>query len=276
MYIIKKVINNNAVLVTDSRLQEYVIMGSGIAFKKKVDDIIDKGSNIEKKFLLTKDSDKENIVDLIRTTDSTVINTLDEIVTMVSQNIAIDYNGYQYYSLLDHLIGTLNRIEKNIDIKSNFTSEDIMLYELELVVADKIARIIKSNLNITLTTEEIYIFAIHLNNAQNEISFSNLSQDIVIILKEILKIVQSSIEINKNDFFYNRFLLHLKFFALRHLNKTNEDNADSMLFDTLAKQYSLEKEIVEKICIHLDSKYSWKIFGDERLYLLLHLAKLNK
>ncbi len=275
MFYIKKMINNNALLVTNSRLQEYVIMDAGIGFGQKAGNYIEE-RDFNKMFLLTKDADKENLVDLITTTDSKVFETLELMIAVIKDYLPIDYNGYQYYSLLDHLIGTINRIDNNMMIKSGMSDEDMLIYELELVVSEKIARIIFEQLNLKLTTEEIYIFAIHLNNAQNEISFANLGQETVVILKEILKIVENELNIKKNSFFYNRFLLHLKFFALRHINLNETSDEESVLYESIIQKYQQENKCVELITKHLNDKYQWDISSDEKLYLLLHLAKLNK
>lgn len=276
MFFIKKVINNNALLVTDARLREFVIMDGGIGFGQKAGNYIEENVNYNKKFQLTKDKDQDNIVDLITTTDSKVFETLEEMTKLIREYLPIDYNGYQYYSLLDHLIGTINRIENGINIKSNLTDDSLLIYEIELVVSEKIARIILDNLNIKLTAEEIYIFAIHLNNAQNEISFANLGQETVIILKEILEIIDNELTIEKNTFFYNRFLLHLKFFALRHINLNETQNEQSVLYTSIAEKYADVDGCVKVITKHLFDKYGWEVSNDEMLYLLLHLAKLNK
>lgn len=52
--LIEKVLNNNVVITRDERNQEMIVMGKGLAFKKKVGDpIFD--SCIDKKFQLTND-----------------------------------------------------------------------------------------------------------------------------------------------------------------------------------------------------------------------------
>ncbi len=275
MYQIKKVINNNALLVADARLQEYVLMGNGIGFGiKETQTITDE--KVSKKFLLTKDADQENILDIIVNTDQDVFVALDRMIDVIKKYLPIDYNGYQYYSLLDHLIGTINRIEKGINFKTPINEEDILMYELELIVADKIARILHEELSLEISKEEIYVFAIHLNNAQNEISFSNLGNGTVIILKEILKIVNNNLAVDKKSFFYNRFILHLKFFVLRHLDHFENSEEHSLLYQSVSSTHLSESKCVDQISEHLITKYNWAISPDEKLYLLLHLAKLNK
>ena len=49
---INKVLNNNSAVVYDENNNEIVVIGKGIAFKKKVGDVIDPAS-IEKKFCLS-------------------------------------------------------------------------------------------------------------------------------------------------------------------------------------------------------------------------------
>lgn len=278
MFIIKKVINNNALLVTNTRLQEYVILSNGIAFNRKVGEALDESAKFEKKFLLTKDKNqRDNLLDLITTTDTEVFITLDKMITVIKEYLTIDYDGYQYYNLLDHLIGSINRIKEGIAVKSNFKEEDILLHEKELVVSEKIGRIMYETLNIQLTTDEIYIFAIHLNNAQNEVSFASLSSETAIAIKEVLAIVEEHLEIERNTFFYNRFLLHLKYFILRNKDNTivNRDE-QSVLYESISASNQEATECVEAISKFLNDKYGWKIINDEKLYILLHIMKLTK
>lgn len=276
MFIIKKMINNNALLVTDTRFQEYVVMGSGIGFQKHVNDYVDE-SLIEKKFLLDKGSDKESIIDLITTSNKEIFLIIDEVIQEISSIYKIELFSYQYYSLLDHLVGSISRMKNNISIAVN-EEIDVLGLETELVIAGKISQIIMNNVGMKLNRSEIYAFAIHINNAINDITLSNLNVITVNVIRDIKAILDKSLEVNTIDsFYYNRFLLHIKFFVIRcQSQEANQVDERNPLLVDMMSNYPKEYKIVREIQKDITSKYGWKVSDDEVLYLLLHIIKFKK
>lgn len=276
MYLIKKVINNNAMQVIDSRMQEYVLLGLGIGFDMAENLYIEDNDKIEKKFLLEKNRDSESIVKLIESVSFDLFKLNDQIIDIIQKYFSIEYSGYNYYNLLDHVTGCITRAENGIKLQSNLSKEDKIVYELELIASDQIVRLIEDFTKVSIEVEEVFIFAIHLNHAQNDLSFANMSEDTSIIIKRIIAIVKLHFTIDDSNYFFRRFILHLKYFTSRQLEKiVSEQNAGN-LYLNLIEEYPIHAKCVAEICNYLELENGWMITTDERFYLLLHIIKLGK
>ncbi|MEW8976755.1 MAG: CAT RNA binding domain-containing protein, partial [Exiguobacterium sp.] len=77
---IVKVFNNNVVAI-ESNGQEHVVMGRGIAFQKRMGDVIDE-SRIEKTFTLESKESRERFIDFLNEMPQAEIETVKEIVKM--------------------------------------------------------------------------------------------------------------------------------------------------------------------------------------------------
>ncbi|WP_214854815.1 CAT RNA binding domain-containing protein [Exiguobacterium sp. s166] len=77
---IVKVFNNNVVAI-ESNGQEHVVMGRGIAFQKRMGDVIDE-SRIEKVFTLESKESRERFIDFLNEMPQAEIETVKEIVKM--------------------------------------------------------------------------------------------------------------------------------------------------------------------------------------------------
>ena len=84
--IIKKVYNNNVLLVFDKLSdKELVVIGSGIGFKKSKGDIVDT-LKIEKKFVTQDDSFCDKINDLSKSVSDEIFGITNKIVDMLKIN----------------------------------------------------------------------------------------------------------------------------------------------------------------------------------------------
>lgn len=171
MLLIKKVINNNVLLVQDSKLQEFVIMGKGIGYQVRVGDYANKDA-VEKSFKLAND---ERLIDLVSTTDEKIFYLTNRLVDEIKQTLPIDFSGYNIYSFIDHISGIITRQQQNIVLDATFDEDILSMFDVELKLAQKLAQIISDEMEIELPQNEIIVLAIHISNAQNEMSFAKSS-----------------------------------------------------------------------------------------------------
>lgn len=273
MLLIKKVINNNVLLVQDSKLQEFVIMGKGIGYQVRVGDYANKDA-VEKSFKLAND---ERLIDLVSTTDEKIFYLTNRLVDEIKQTLPIDFSGYNIYSFIDHISGIITRQQQNIVLDATFDEDILSMFDVELKLAQKLAQIISDEMEIELPQNEIIVLAIHISNAQNEMSFANLSNQTVKIIKEITDIVRYYYkkDIDDNDFFYIRFISHLKFFVVRHLQNQVISDSNLDIYEITKEKYPKAHECNELVTTFLNTQYNWEISDDEKLYLLIHIAKIT-
>jgi beta-glucoside operon transcriptional antiterminator len=271
---IAKVINNNVISVYQEDKTELVIMGRGIAFKKKPGDNVDK-TLIQKVFALKNKQTSDNFKMLLREVPIELVVIVEEIVNDAKQNLGKQLNEIIYVSLTDHINFAVERHHKGIVIKNALLWEIKQLYKEEFKVGLKMLEQINQKLKIELPEDEAAFIAIHIINAEmNEEVITTM--DITRFMQRIINIVKYHFgtEFEEESLSYFRFITHLKFFAQRVLKGTHyEDNYDH-LYNMIKEQHKDAAACTEKIKVFVESEYDHKLTNEEMLYLTVHIERV--
>lgn len=250
-------------------------MGKGIAFKKKVKDIIVE-ENIEKIFTLSNPNINNKFIDLVSNIplEYTVIS--EKIIRYAKEKTGKKFNESIYISLTDHIYNAIERNRQGIIVTNGLSWETKRLYSEEYEVGLEALEIIKKEFDINLTEDEAAFIALHFVNA-------NLNEEMPILMgitkliQEILNIVKYNfnIEFDLDSLSYYRFVTHLKFFAQRLFNnKINDNNEENDLFDMIKGKYCEAYKCVIKIQKFILERYKYNLSKEEMLYLIIHIQKL--
>jgi beta-glucoside operon transcriptional antiterminator len=271
---IHKVINNNVISVINEHNKELVIMGRGIAFKKKPGDPVDEDS-IEKIFTLENKDLSERFKTLLYEIPVEYMEISDEIISYAKKALGRKLNESIYVSLTDHIHFAVERHQKGLDIKNALLWEIKRLYKEEYEVGIKALQRIKEKLNISLPEDEAGFIALHIVNAELNDEMTNIV-NITKVMQEILNIVKYhfKIDFDEESLNYYRFITHLKFFAQRLFNKTYMDNEDDFLYDVIKEKYRGAYRCTEKIREFISKKYNYDINAEEMVYLTIHIARV--
>lgn len=121
--IIQKILNNNVVITLDANKQEQIVMGRGIAFKRKTGDIILE-EQIDQVFRLANQDTSLKFQELLGEMPLEVMQLSDEIIKYAKTKLGRKLNDMIFISLTDHLHTALERIKQGIEVK-NFLLWDI-------------------------------------------------------------------------------------------------------------------------------------------------------
>lgn len=102
MYRIIHPMNNNVALVQNELQQELIVIGSGIAFGKKKNDLV-ADDKVEKVFRLNTDESRENFMALLKDVPLDFITTTYEVIDTLSKKYAYPVQEYIYVTLTDHI-----------------------------------------------------------------------------------------------------------------------------------------------------------------------------
>lgn len=272
---IEKILNNNVVTSINDNNEEIIVMGRGIAFRKKVKDIIVE-KNIEKIFTLSNPNMNNKFIELISSIplEYTVIS--EEIIRYAKEKTGKKFNESIYISLTDHIYNAIDRHKQGIRVTNGLSWETKRLYSEEYEVGIEALEIIKKEFDITLSEDEAAFIALHFVNA-------NLNEEMPILM-EITKLIQEILNIVKYNFniefdleslSYYRFITHLKFFAQRLFNnKINEKDEENDLFYIIKEKYNESYKCVMKIQKFILERYKYDLSKEEMLYLIIHIQKL--
>lgn len=275
--VIKRVLTNNAVIVEVDNVEK-IYCGKGIGFSKTKGDSIDE-SVIDKVFVL-ENTINSNYESLIQDIPYEYFDLAQELVTLAKDELKIEFNNTLILTLADHIYGSVLRLKnKTIRKLDNPLLNDlIVFYSKEFNVAKKTNELIKKFENIEFSENEIGFIALHLINSQKSLLDDN--GNVNRIVESALKIVEFThhLKWNKESFDYNRFVTHLKYFALRVTKKEqlNEKNKDDLivLFDFVKTQYEKSFNTAIKIKQFLLNEYNYEIDNNEVTYLTIHIHRL--
>lgn len=250
-------------------------MGKGIAFKKKVKDIIVE-ENIEKIFTLSNPNINNKFIDLVSNIplEYTVIS--EKIIRYAKEKTGKKFNESIYISLTDHIYNAIERHRQGIIVTNGLSWETKRLYSEEYKVGLEALDIIKKEFDIRLAEDEAAFIALHFVNANLNEEMPIL-MDITKLIQEILNIVKYNfnIEFDIESLTYYRFITHLKFFAQRLFNnKINYIDEENDLFYMIKDKYCEAYKCVVKIKKFILEKHKYDLSKEEMLYLIIHIEKL--
>lgn len=271
--IIHKILNNNVVVTLNENSKEQVIMGKGIAFKKKVGDLV-LDNQVDQIFYLTNSATALKFQELLEEVSTEVIEISYEITKYAKKNMQKKLNDTLFISLVDHLNATLQRKEHGIEIK-NFLLWDIKrFFSKEFQIACKAVQLLEKNFSVEISEDEAGFIALHLVNSEWDERINDM-YGLTKMIQEINSIIKYHFKISfdEESVYFYRFITHLKFFVYRLLNGNNHciDEEDEELYGLITKKYINASNCVEKIEIFLFERYDYTISKEEKIYLIIHI-----
>ncbi|KZL89226.1 BglG family transcription antiterminator LicT [Clostridium magnum] len=271
---IKKILNNNAVTVLDEQNREIVVMGLGLAFKKKSGDELEE-EKIERIFTLENKEVSEKLKNIISEIPVKYVEISEEIIKYAEKALGKKLNENIYLTLTDHINFALTRYKDGINIKNPMLWEIKRFYKQEYSIGVKALEIIRDKLEVSLEEDEAASIALHIVNSQLNVNMPDVV-NITNIIQEILSIIKYHfrIELDEESLSYHRLITHLKFFAQRMLNHTASKNDDDYLYDIVREKYSDAYDCADRIKKFIKKTYQFTITNDEMTYLIVHIQRV--
>ena len=264
-----KVLNNSALIAKDNE-GEYLVLGRGISFNRKPDEILDPKTEIEQVFALTTasryfqkvmDGHRPEIVDL-------VIKTVQEFMFKADE---IDVNAL--VAFCDHIATMFERVEKNEDIQNPFLLETKTLYpESYRLVETMIARI-SEKFKVNVPEAEVGYIALHMQNItrqEQDVDVKVLNKIVVQVLDYLSE--EKGFQMDKNSIRFAQFITHLKFLAMR---KVRKERANNEMTEVILKQFPQYQDLALEIAEIINGELDSKLNRDEIAYLMMHLHRFS-
>ena len=271
---IDKIFNNNAVMVKEDNGRDSVIIGCGLAFRKKVGDEVDE-SLIEKTFILKEKDTLEKFKMILEHIPTEQISLCYDIVEYAKNMLNCELNDYIYVTLTDHISYTLKLFDEGIERPNILIWEIKKFYPKEYNIGLKALEFIESELGKKVNEEEAGNIALHLITAQinGKSDKTDIAYSMTKKIQDILNIVKYTydIELDEHSLNYERFITHLRFFFKRLNNKTQYRNEnEEFLLQQVKEKYKDAYKCMLKIEKYLNIELSY----EEQLYLTLHIKRI--
>lgn len=275
--IITKILNNNVIISVNEKREEIIVIGCGIAFKKKVGDIVEE-SLVEKIFISEDTKTKRQIEIILEEIPLKYIKITDKIIKFTEEKFSKKIKDYIYISIADHIYRAIERFVNQGELVNGLLWDIKKLYAEEFKIGLYALNIIEEETKIKMPEDEAAFIAMHIVNARINESIPTII-DLTKLVNEMTNIIKYNlfIDINENLLSYCRFINHLKFLGQKILNNRIGDNSsdNDELFILISEKYPKEKECADKISEFLYKKYKYNIQIDELLFLIIHIVKIK-
>lgn len=277
--IVKKILNNNLLLVESNDGKEHIAMGKGLRFSNQVGQPL-KEIDVEKMYILKDEKNTKNYLELLEKKPSEHAEVIQEAIQMANQKMNTTLNEQIFVTLFDHLIYALERCEKNIILQNRMLWEIQKFYPKEYLVASEVLAYLNRELDIELPQEEVGNIAFHIVNAQIDVGNQDYSVKngmlMVKMLKDICQIIQLhyQCEIKEDSINYSRFIIHMQFFLQRLLEDKMLIHGDISIYESIIQNCKEEMKCVEKIKNYIKNLLGKEITKEESVYLVAHISRV--
>lgn len=272
---IERVINNNVLSAFDENNREVVIMGRGIAFKKRPGDVVDE-EKIEKIFVLNDQDEVGTFAELLKSLPLEHLQVSADIIDYAKQVMKGRLSPGIYITLTDHINFALDRKKSGMQFQNALLQEVKNFYPSEYLIGEYAISLIERRLGVKLPVDEAASIAMHFVNAEYNTDMSD-TMNITSLIKEILELVETEMGTNLNELglYYSRFVTHLKFLAQRLFLGQMLDSQEEEFIDMIARLYPAEYACSRKIGDYIKERYGQTITKEELAYLTVHIRRIQ-
>lgn len=272
---IKKVLNNNVVVVETADQKEMIVMGRGIAFQKKAKDFVNE-EQIEKTFILETRALTEKMKELLMDIELTHLRVADDIIQFAQEKLQTDLKENIFLTLTDHINFAIARYKKGIHLQNALLWEIKRFYREEFQVGLQALVFIKKETGIQLDENEAGFIALHLVNSRVDKQQIDQTSIMTKIVQDILEIVKYhyGVVLNESSLNYTRFVTHLQYVAQRIIDNELVVSQDDFLYEQVKQKYPNAFLCMEKINRYLKAQHHVTLSKDECVYLTIHIFRV--
>ncbi|HAP5247022.1 TPA: PRD domain-containing protein [Enterococcus faecalis] len=272
---IKKVLNQNAVLVLDEG-QEKVAVGKGVGFNKTKNDVLSR-QLVERMFVMEPEGLKKLQVLLSQIEDKYFLAS-EEIIQHAETVLGEKLNEHINIGLSDHIAFAAENIQNNIIVRNKLLSEIEILYSEEFAIAQWAVEYLTQTLEIPFSYDEAGYIAIHVHSARSGRTDNSKSIREVTIVSEIIHLIEQELAIDihddKNSLSYSRLVNHLRLFIHR-FQQNQYAVLDEEILEVVKKKYAESYEISKKVQVLLMRNFHYQVPNEELGYLSIHIERLR-
>lgn len=271
---IVKAINNNVVSAKDENGHELIIMGKGIGFKVKEEDLVNEDC-IEKVFFMDNQNSVDKLKELLANLPMEHFKISNDIISYAKKILNKKLNQNIYITLTDHISFAVERYNQGMMFHNPLIWEVRSIYQQEYAIGEYAINLIKQELCIPFPKDEAASIALHLVNAEYDTAMSE-AVNITKMVPAILVLVKKyfSVEIDERTLHYERFVTHLKFLAQRiikhELSNIEDTDFNRMISNKYPDEFSCSKDIRK----YIKEKFEYIITDEELAYLTVHIRRV--
>ncbi len=271
MYRVSKVLNHNTVIAVGSQdHQEYLIMGKGIGFGKRVSEQLEVRP-MDTVYSLQKATERGDARKLAKSVPPVFLEIASELL-MEAEKVFGRVDKSILFPMADHIEYAVKRIRSHEQI-SNPLNEDIrVLFHEEYKVAQRVQPLLKERMGITIGEDETGYIALHIHSAIEDDRVSDAMQMARAVHACVSLIEQETGRpISVTSLSYNRLMNHIRYMIARALRG---EQLRINMNDYMGVKFPKAFQIAEAVCAQIESDMRCKISVVEVGYLAMHIERV--
>ncbi len=273
--VINKVLNNNVIIADHPDHGEVVLIGKGIGFNRKQNDLLEE-ITAEKLFVLRNEKEQKNYIKLLPYLEDDLQRVIISAIELIKNKTVGELNEHIHVALTDHLMFTISRVSQGMEIRNPFLIETKALYPKEYGLAKEVIALLSEKSQIDLPEGEAGFIALHIHSAVTNKELSEVNQHSQLVTKLVQMIEeQLEISIDKDSIDYMRLVRHLRF-AIERVKNGEKVEEPEKITSLLKEEYPLCYNLSWKLIKVMQQTLKKPVFDAEAVYITMHLQRLQK
>lgn len=271
MYRVSKVLNNNGVIAIEmEENQEYVLLGKGIGFGKKVSQRFEAPSDCTR-YSLKNDTERGSAASLVKSMDPVFLEIANEVLREAECTFG-KIDKRILFPLADHISFAVARMKNGEQISNPLTGDIHVLFYKEFQVASVLKKILSDRMQIEIGDDEIGYVALHVHSAIEDEKVS-VAMQMARTVRECVSIIEAETgkKIDVMTLDYNRLMNHVKYMAARLLSG---EELKININDYIEVKFPKAFAIAITVCDHLGENIGVQPGEREIGYLAMHIERV--
>lgn len=275
MYRVRKALNHNTLIaISMENNQEYLVIGKGIGFGKKVSERFEIPENIECSiYSLNEQTERGKAMELIKGIEPVYLEIAGKVLAK-SQEVFGKIDKRILFPMADHIAFAVQRIRANEQISNPLTDDIRALFHMEYKTAECVKDILWEMLQVEIDEHEIGYITLHIHSAIEDENVA-LSMQIAMAVRECIRMIEEETgqTIDVMSLSYNRLMNHIRYMVARSIKgeklKLNMNDYMSVKFP---KSFWMATEVCKQLekQLHRNSPLDEVEIG----YLAMHIERV--
>lgn len=271
MYRIIKVLNNNSILVLDEdKKREYILMGSGIGFGRRMGEHL-KSAGGAKIYSLVTRRKQQSVLKTVNGIEPVYLEAAGKMIDIAEEMFSEEINKDIMLPLADHIALAAKRAFEGTQMANPLTMDIRMLFPKEYEVALRGRKFLKDMTGYEISDDEAGFIALHIHaglsgeQVSETLAVTQMIDDSIDIVKKYFQ------EINTESLGYSRLMSHL-YYIIARVKKGEPVNTDINAY--ISEKYPRAAAAAAEICSHLETCLHKELMKEEMGFLALHIQRI--
>ncbi|MGE7602488.1 PRD domain-containing protein [Peribacillus sp. NPDC097675] len=269
---IKKILNNNAVVVEDGQTEKIAI-GTGIAFNKRRNDLV-KAQNVEKLFVM---EETDKFQQLILRIPEKHFEISEEVISYAEEKLGVKLSDHIHIALTDHLSFAIEREQEGIHLQNKLLQEIKVLYKTEYDIGMWALQHIAERFQIQMPIDEAGYIALHIHTAKPKNGDMKETVRQTAIISDLIQTITEylDIKIDHDDISYHRLITHLRH-SISRVKHFELHTMDEEMLEMIKKKFPVSYNCSKEVAKVLLNTYEMELPECELGYISLHIERLKQ